>query len=298
MQPRHRRSGSWLAFAALLSATALAWSDTISLGKPFPTFEATNAANGEKFAIEDLRGRIVIIDFWATWCPPCVAELPNVKKAYDKYHEQGMEIVSISLDQSIDRCKSFIKNEKMDWMHVIEGGGWGTRLAKQYGIDSIPRMFVLDTEGVVVAEDVRGEALQAAIEKALKTTPPRLGKIAETAAANALSKAESLVSGKKYADAMKALEAVQKRYPDTEAGKTAGARLTELRESKEVAEAMKQAALEREVKQAENLLNMARSLAEAKKYDAARKRFQEVIDKFPKSEAADTAATEMAKLPK
>lgn len=297
MRPQCAAPRSLLAFA-LLSIAPWVWGDTITLGKPFPTFEATNAASGEKFALEDLRGRIVIIDFWATWCGPCVAELPNVKKAYEKYHEQGLEIVSISLDQSVDRCKSFIKNEKMEWMHVIEGGGWGTRLAKQYGIDSIPRMYVLDTEGVVVAADVRDEALHAAIEKAIKTTPPRLGKLAEANAGKELARAESLIKSKKYAEAMKSLEGLQKRYPDTEAAKAAAVKLAELRESKEVAAAMNEAARQKEAQQAENLLNMARSLAEAKKYDAARKRYQEVIDKFPKSEAADTAAAEMAKLPK
>ena len=138
------------------------------VGKAFPNFTATDPVTGEKFALKDLRGKAVLIDFWATWCGPCLRELPNVKRTYKKYKDQGFEIVSISLDSDRRKFKSFVSRQKMDWYHVMDGGGWSTRLAKKYNIRSIPAMFLLDAKGVCVSDSARGSRLAPAIEKALK----------------------------------------------------------------------------------------------------------------------------------
>ncbi|MEE9128987.1 MAG: thioredoxin-like domain-containing protein [Phycisphaerales bacterium] len=140
------------------------------VGKAFPNFTATDPVTGEKFALKDLRGKVVLIDFWATWCGPCVRELPNVKRAYKKYKDQGFEIVSISLDTDKRRFKSFVSRQRMSWYHVMDGGGWSTRLAKKYNIRSIPAMFLIDTEGVCISDSARGRRLATAIEKALRTS--------------------------------------------------------------------------------------------------------------------------------
>jgi thiol-disulfide isomerase/thioredoxin len=137
-------------------------------GKAFPDFKATDAITGDKFSLSDLRGKVVLVDFWATWCGPCIKELPNLTRAYSQYHKQGFEIVSISLDSDRQRFKKFVRSKRMTWYHVMEGGAWKTRLAGKYAITSIPRMYVLDPAGNCIAENVRGRDLESAIERGLK----------------------------------------------------------------------------------------------------------------------------------
>ena len=137
------------------------------LGEEFPDFSARDAITGEPFTLRDLRGSVVLVDFWASWCGPCRRELPHVKRAYEKYRDQGFEIVGISLDSSENRFRSFVRSNEMDWHHVMEGEGWRTRLALQYGVNSIPRMYLLDANGVCIAERVRGRALEAAVQRGL-----------------------------------------------------------------------------------------------------------------------------------
>ncbi len=136
-------------------------------GQEFPDFTAKDALSGQEFSLRDLRGKVVLIDFWATWCGPCVRELPSVKRIYSRFKDQGLEIVSISLDSDPKRFESFVRQKGMTWRHVMEGGGWGTRLAQQYGVNSIPLMIVVDAKGVVVADGLRGRRLEEVIESRL-----------------------------------------------------------------------------------------------------------------------------------
>lgn len=135
-------------------------------GAVFPEFDEKDL-NGKPLSIAGVRGKVVLVDFWATWCPPCVAELPTVLATYEKYHADGFEIIGISLDQDRQKLETFIKQKNMTWPQFFDGKGWQNKLSRKYGVNSIPATYLLDSEGKIIASDLRGEALGAAVAKAL-----------------------------------------------------------------------------------------------------------------------------------
>ena len=135
-------------------------------GSPFPDFQVKDL-QGRPLSVAGHKGKVVLVDFWATWCGPCVNELPNVKAAYEKYHARGFEIIGISLDQEEAKLTGFIKEHNMPWAQVFDGKGWENELAVKYGIRSIPATFLLDGEGKIIARGLRGAALEQALAKAL-----------------------------------------------------------------------------------------------------------------------------------
>lgn len=136
-------------------------------GAVFPAF-AEQDMNGKPLALADYKGKVVLIDFWATWCGPCFGELPNVIAAYEKYHAKGFEIIGISLDDNRGALESFLKEKNMTWAQHFDGQGWKNKLAKQYGISSIPATFLVDREGRIVATDLRGADLENQLAQMLR----------------------------------------------------------------------------------------------------------------------------------
>lgn len=131
---------------------------------------AFTAIDGREVDLKKLRGKVVLIDFWATWCGPCIAELPNVKQVYADYHDKGFEIVSVSLDAEKDRQKfiELVQAEGATWPQRFEGKGWKDPLVKRYTISGIPAMFLLDQQGMLVSTNARGEKLEQEVKRLLK----------------------------------------------------------------------------------------------------------------------------------
>ena len=127
--------------------------------------------DGTNIALSSLKGKIVLVDFWASWCGPCRKEMPNVVKAYAKFKDKGFEIYGVSLDQDKDRWVEAIKKDGITWPQVSDLKQWDCEPAKQYGVTGIPATFLLDKEGKIIAKNLRGDDLEKAIENALAGKP-------------------------------------------------------------------------------------------------------------------------------
>jgi peroxiredoxin len=130
--------------------------------------------DGQSLDIKDWQGKVVLVDFWATWCQPCIAELPNLKKAYARFHKDGLEVVGISLDKDKDKLADFVKAQEMPWPQIIFEDAsqreWQNPLVRTYNVTGIPMMFLLDREGRIAPVEPRGEVMIPAIERYLTGT--------------------------------------------------------------------------------------------------------------------------------
>ena len=138
----------------------------LNIGQKFPGFNEQDLA-GNPLSVSAYRGKVTMVDFWATWCGPCRGELPNVIATYQKYHNLGFDIIGVSLDESRDDLTGFISSNGMAWAQYFDGQGWQNKLARQYQVLSIPMDYLLDRHGIIIGKELRGSALGAAVESAL-----------------------------------------------------------------------------------------------------------------------------------
>ena len=134
------------------------------IGHPALDFEATDL-EGKALSLERYRGQVVLLDFWATWCGPCITEMPNVKKTYETYKDQKFQIIGISLDRSMEPLKAYIEKEGLGWVHY-----WDTtnKVSSRYRVQAIPSTFLIDGEGVIRKTNLRGAALKKAVAELVK----------------------------------------------------------------------------------------------------------------------------------
>ncbi|MEI7781851.1 MAG: TlpA disulfide reductase family protein [Planctomycetota bacterium] len=127
--------------------------------------------SGKPFDQASLAGKVVLVDFWATWCGPCVAEIPNVLEQYEKYHDKGFEVVGVSLDEDRDALEKFVGEQKIPWPILYEkpaGEGWRHPLSTYYGISGIPTVILIGRDGNVITLNARGEKLGEQLDKLFK----------------------------------------------------------------------------------------------------------------------------------
>ena len=131
------------------------------INKPALDFQVTDL-RGETLSLTQYRGQVVLLDFWATWCGPCIAEMPNVKATYTKYKNQKFEIIGISLDNSTVPLEAYIASEGITWRQYWDSGG---RISNMYNVRAIPSTFLIDGEGVIRKVNLRGTALENAVSE-------------------------------------------------------------------------------------------------------------------------------------
>jgi peroxiredoxin len=145
----------------------LAKRETVRVGKPAPTFEAVDM-DGKPVSTASLKGKYVLLDFWASWCVPCRAENPYVVAAYQQYKDKGFTVVSVSLDNDGKKWREAIAKDGLTWQHISELKALDEPIANLYGIQAIPDNFLISPEGQIVAAQLRGEELKKTLADIIK----------------------------------------------------------------------------------------------------------------------------------
>jgi peroxiredoxin len=140
---------------------------SVQVGQPAPDFEMPTI-DGKSIKLSSLKGKYVMLDFWASWCQPCRQENPNVVKAYNKYKSRNFTIVGISLDKDVDAWKQAVAQDGLTWTHGSELNDFESKTVRAYQVEAIPASFILDPSGKIIAKNIRGEELDSFLNKTLR----------------------------------------------------------------------------------------------------------------------------------
>ena len=140
--------------------------ERLIVGASFPDFHETDL-DGKPLSVSNYKGKIVLVDFWATWCGPCVEELPNVLKVYHQYHDKGLEVIGVSLDEDKAKLTGFLQEKQVPWPQYFDGKGGDNKLANAYGVETIPTTYLLGRDGKIIGKGLRGDDLESAVSAAL-----------------------------------------------------------------------------------------------------------------------------------
>jgi len=159
---------------AILAATTILLSSCAPEAEPFmPNVMVgsdftQNDQNGQPVSLSDFRGNVVLVEFWATWCPPCRAHTPWVKEVWDKYDDKNFTIIGVSLDYDLDAWKTYITSNDLSWVHVSDGQYWNNAVARQYDVRSTPTFMIFDAEGQRVGTTWRFNEIEPQIRGMLE----------------------------------------------------------------------------------------------------------------------------------
>jgi len=141
--------------------------NNITVGKLFPDLRF-EAFDGTPVDIDRLQGKVVLIDFWAVWCGPCIHEMPNLISLYNKYHNKGFEIIGISLDKNAVDLRTYLSQNQITWPQYYDGRGWDNIIASRFNVNGIPATVLIDRRGIVRYLNLRGDRLEEAVENLCK----------------------------------------------------------------------------------------------------------------------------------
>lgn len=318
--------------AALPAAAAVNVGDKPELSVPL--------ANGGTISLEKLKGKIVLLDFWATWCGPCMAEAPHMVEINQKYGPKGLQIVGISLDDAAEPMLKVAQEKGFSWPQHIDKGG---KVSGQFGVTGIPHVFLIGPEGNVLWHDHPAAGMEAQIQKAFKEHPPKLvdektvaaagdvltkteaalkdndppaaikalaafptgakadvetlaryervAKELESAGDKMLAEADTLIEQKQYAAAVTKLKDLSSSLVGSPVGAKAKRKLSDVQAMPEVKKAVDDAV---KASKSTEALATAQKLKAAGKHDLAYPRFRAIVKEFAGTDAAKTAAAQVA----
>ncbi len=152
---------------AKMMVARIAALENVSVDAVAPDF-TLQTPEGKEVAMYSVKGKLKIIDFWASWCGPCRMENPNMVKLYKEFKDKGLAVISVSLDEKKDKWEEAIEKDGLTWLHLSDLNGWKSDVVKKYNVDAVPTIFVLDENNRIIAKNLRGEKLRAFISDKLQ----------------------------------------------------------------------------------------------------------------------------------